>query len=100
MDASHEYQTFFAGYIQTVPLKNVRILMAALSDAEFSTDNGSLIASVSSFVKSTDKRLAQTAATFLLTCGGSLGRDFLFQVLATQELPHSRLVRGISELLS
>ncbi|MEA5466150.1 hypothetical protein [Leptothoe sp. PORK10 BA2] len=100
MDAPHEYQTFFAGYIQTIPSKSVRILIAALSDAEFSTDNSSLVASVSSFIKSTDKRLAQTAAAFLLICGGSLGKDFLFQVLATQELPHSQLVRGISKLLS
>lgn len=100
MDAPNEYQTFFAGYIQDIPLINSRILMAALSDAEFSTSNRRLLSSVSSFLKSTDKRLAQTAATFLLTCGGTLGRDFLWQTLSTQELPHSQLVKGISELLS
>jgi len=79
MDASNEYQTFLAGYVQGIPLMSSRILMAALSDAEFSTSNGSLLSSVSSFLKSTDKRLAQTAATFLLTCGGTLGRNFLWQ---------------------
>jgi hypothetical protein len=100
MDAPNEYQTFFAGYIQNIPLMSSRILMAALSDAEFSTGNGSLLSSVSSFLKSTDKRLAQTAATFLLTCGGSLGSNFLLQTLSTQELPHSQLIKGISELLS
>jgi len=79
IDASNEYQTFLAGYVQGIPLMSSRILMAALSDAEFSTSNGSLLSSVSSFLKSTDKRLAQTAATFLLTCGGTLGRNFLWQ---------------------
>lgn len=100
MDAPNEYHTFFAGYIQGIPLVSSRILMAALSDAEFSTINGSLLSSVSSFLKSTDKRLAQTAATFLLTCGGTPGRNFLWQVLSTQELPHSQLIKGISDLLS
>jgi hypothetical protein len=100
MDAPNEYQTFFAGYIQDIPLINSRILMAALSDAEFSTNNRSLLFSINSFLNSTDKRLAQTAATFLITCGGTLGRKFLGQTLSTQELPHSQLVKGISELLS
>ncbi|MBE9155814.1 hypothetical protein IQ265_03050 [Nodosilinea sp. LEGE 06152] len=100
MDASHEYQTFFAGYIQAIPSTSAQILIAALSDAEFSTGNDSLLASVSLFLKSTDKRLAQTASIFLLTCGGTLGGDILSQILSTQELPHSQLVRGISELLS
>lgn len=100
VDAPKEYQTFFASYIQAIPPKSARILIADLSNAEFSTNNGSLLASVSSFLKSTDKRLAQTAAAFLLTCGDTLGRDFLFQMLSTQELPHSQLIKGISELLS
>lgn len=100
MDAPSEYQTFFARYIQDKPLMSSRLLLAALSDAEFSTSNGSLLSTASSFLKSTDKRLAQTAATFLLTCGGTLGRNFLWQTLSTQELPHSQLVKGISELLS
>ncbi|NEP61007.1 MAG: hypothetical protein F6K31_29170 [Symploca sp. SIO2G7] len=100
MDAPNEYQKFFADYIQNIPLKSDRILIAALSDAEFSTSNESLLASVSTFLKSSDKRLAQTAAVFLLTCGDTLGRDFLFQILSTQELPHSQLIKGISELLS
>jgi hypothetical protein len=100
MDAPNEHQTFFARYIRDIPLISSRILMATLSDEEFSTSNGNLLSSVSSFLKSTDRRLAQTAATFLLTCGGTLGKDFLWRTFSTQELPHSQLVKGISELLS
>lgn len=100
IDAPNEYQTFFTRYIQTIPLMSRRILIAALSDAEFSTNNESLLSSVSLFLKSTDKRLAQTAATFLLTCGGTLGKEILGVVLSKEEVPHSQLVKGISELLS
>lgn len=100
MDAPNEYQTFFAHYIQGIPSTSARILIAAFSDAEFSNSNESLLASVSLFLKSSDKILAQTAAVFLLTCGDALGRDFLFKILFTQELPHSQLIKGISELLS
>ncbi len=100
MDAPNEYQTFFASYIQGIPPTSARIIIAALNNAEFSNTNESLLASVSFFLKSSDKRLAQTAAAFLLTCGDALGKDFLFQILSTQELPHSQLIRGIIELLS
>lgn len=104
IDAPNEYldecQTFLASYIQVIPPTSSRILLAALSNAEFSNSNESLLTSVSLFLKSSDKRLAQTAAAFLLTCGGALGRDFLFQILSTQELPHSQLIKGIIELLS
>ena len=100
MDAPNEYQTFFASYIQSIPPTSARIIIAALNNAEFSNTNESLLASVSFFLKSSDKRLAQTAAAFLLTCGDALGKDFLFQILSTQELPHSQLIRGITELLS
>lgn len=100
MDAPNEYQTFFAHYIQNIPSTSARILISALSDAEFSNCNESLLTSVSLFLKSSDKCLAQTAAVFLLTCGDALGKDFLFQILSTQELLHSRLIKGITKLLS
>jgi hypothetical protein len=100
MDAPDEYQTFFAHYIQSIPSTSARILIAALSDAEFSNSNKNLLTSVSLFLRSSDKHLAQTAAVFLLTCGDALGRDSLFQILFTEELPHSQLIKGISELLS
>lgn len=100
IDAPNEYHTIFAGYLQKMPLMSSRILMATLSDAELSTSNESLLYSVSSFLKSTDKRLAQTAAIFLLICGGTLGKELLLQGLSTQKLPHVKLIQGISKLLS
>lgn len=98
IDATNGYQTTFAVYLHSIPLANSQILLAALSDAEFSTSNEYLLNCVSSFIKSDDKRLAQTAATFLLTCGGNLGKIFLSQLL-TQELPHLQLIQGINKLL-
>lgn len=100
MDAPNEYQTFFAHYIQGIPSTSARILISALSDAEFSNSNKDLLTSVSLFLRASDKDLAQTAAIFLLTSGDALGRDSLFQILFTEELPHSQLIKGIIELLS
>ncbi len=100
IDAPSEYLDFLANYIKNLPLANARILLAALSNAEFSTSNKSLLSVASVFIRSTDKWLAQTAATFLLTCGGTLGKDVLSEVLSTEEVPHSQLVKGISEILS
>lgn len=100
IDASNEDQTLLAAYLHKMPLQSSRILMAALSDAEFTTINETLLHSASSFLKSADKRLAQTAATFLITCGETLGKSLLQQALSNQELPHLQLIRGISELLS
>jgi hypothetical protein len=98
MDNPNGYQTIFAAYLQSIPFSSSRILLAALSDAEFSTSNEYLLHFVSSFIKSDDKRLAQTAATFLLTCGGDFGKILLSQLL-TQELPHRQLIQGINKLL-
>lgn len=98
IDAPNGYQIIFTAYLQSIPFSSSRILLAALSDADFSTSNEYLINFVSSFIKSNDKRLAQTAATFLLTCGGNLGKIFLSQLL-TQELPHLQLIQGINKLL-
>jgi hypothetical protein len=98
IDAPNGYQIIFTAYLQSIPFSSSRILLSALSDADFSTSNEYLIHFVSSFIKSDDKRLAQTAATFLLTCGGDLGKIFLSQLL-TQELPHLQLIQGINKLL-
>lgn len=100
IDAANEDQTLVAAYLHKMPLQSSRILIAALSDAGFSTSNTNLLRSVSLFLKSTDKRLAQSAATFLITCGETLGESLLQQALSNQELPHLQLIRGISELLS
>ncbi|AFY60411.1 hypothetical protein Syn6312_1229 [Synechococcus sp. PCC 6312] len=98
--ASNEYHSLISTYIKNIPLISKRVLLSALSDAEFSTTNELLLSTVSLFLNSTDKRLAQTAAVFLLTCGGTMGKNCLSQALSTQELPHSHLIKGISELLS
>lgn len=55
--------------------------------------------SVCQLLYSEDKRLAQTAAIFLLTCVGDLGRDFVFQELSTKKIPHELLIKGLTELL-
>lgn len=98
IEAPNEYQIIFTAYLRSIPFSSGRILLAALSDAGFSTSNEYLLNCVSSFIKSEDKRLAQTAATFLLTCGGNLGKILLSQLL-TQELPHLQLIQGINKLL-
>lgn len=94
-----EYHVYFANFIKGIPLEDVRNLLAALSDVEFKTDNETLMISVCSFMYSEDKHLAQTAASFLLWCGGDLGRDFVFQELSTKKIPHERLVKGLTELI-
>lgn len=100
LDAPYEYQTALAVYLHDIPLKASRILIAALSDASFLTSNSNLLNCVSLFLKNTDKNLAQTAAAFLLTCGGSLGNNLLQKMLETEELPHSQLIQGIRKLLN
>jgi hypothetical protein len=94
-----EHHVYFANFIKGISLEDVRELLAALSNAEFKTDNETLMNSVCFFLYSKDKRLTQTAASFLLTCGGDLGRDFLFQELATERVPHIELIEGLIDLI-
>lgn len=94
-----EHHVYFASFIKGIPLEDVRELLSTLSNAEFKTDNETLMISVCSFLYSEDKRLAQTAGIFLLTCGGDLGRDFVFQELSTKKILHEPLIKGLTELI-
>lgn len=94
-----EHHVYFANFIKGIPLEDVRELLSALSNAEFKTDNETLMISVCSFLYSEDKGLAQMAAAFLLWCGGDLGRDFVFQELSTKKIPHAKLIKGLTELI-
>lgn len=94
-----EHHVYLASFIKGISVEDVRELLSALSNAEFKTDNETLMISVCSFLYSEDKRLAQTAAAFLLTCAGDLGRDFVFQELSTKKIPHAHLVKGLTELI-
>lgn len=100
IDAPIEYQILLAVHIQNTCTVSSRILMAVLSDIEFSTKSKILLDSASLFLKSADKRLAQTAATFLIICGGDLGKSILQKTLSSQQdLHHFTLIQGISKLL-
>ena len=82
-----------------MPKKSSRILLASLNDAEFSTNNENLLRTASSFLESEDKYLAQTATAFLINCGDNLGEKFLQELLDKQELPYSKLIQGMKDLL-
>jgi hypothetical protein len=100
-EPNDEYQIFFASFIQNIPQKSARTLIGALSNNELSNVNEELLISVSTFLASTDKRLAQTATSFLLTCGDrSRGRHLLSQIMSTQDLPHLLLIKGVIRMLS
>jgi hypothetical protein len=98
-NADVEYHSSIAEYHQLVPPAFWGTLMAVLSDMEFSTESRFLLDSTIYFLESNDKYLAQTAAIFLTYCGGKYGIDLLQQALSTQELPHRKLVQGVSKLL-
>jgi hypothetical protein len=99
VDIPYEYHVFIVSYLHNLPLLPKRILLAALSDAEFLTENEELIRFAGFFLKNSDKRLAQTTANFLLTCCGNSGETLLKQILENENIPHSRLVKGIVELI-
>jgi hypothetical protein len=99
VDIPDEYHVLIVSYLNNLPLLPKRILLAALSDAEFLTENEELIYFAGSFLKSSDKRLAQTTANFLLTCCKESGKTLLKKTLDNEEIPHSRFVKGIVELI-
>jgi hypothetical protein len=99
-DVSNESHALVSKYITLMPPVNLQIFIATLCDGEFSTENESLLYSVSLFLKSNDKHLAQTSATFLFSCGGNLGKQLLLQAISSSELPHVKLIQGIKTLLS
>lgn len=94
------YHFFLSDYLQKILAVSSRILLASLSDAEFSTNNKMLLDTVCLFIKSEDIELAQAAVNFLITCGGSFGEALLQEATLTQDLPHSRLVQGMQDLLT
>jgi hypothetical protein len=100
-ESNDEYQTFFASYIQNIPQKSAQTLIGAFSDNGLVNVKEDLLVSVGTFLTSTDKGLAQTAAIFLLTCGDrSRGRHLLSKIMSTQELPHLLFIKGIIRMLS
>jgi hypothetical protein len=99
IDVPDAYHVFIVSYLHDLPLLPKRILLAALSDAEFLTKNKELIRFTGSFLSSSDKRLAQTTANFLLTCCENLGKTLLQEILDNETIPHSKLVKGIVELI-
>lgn len=100
IDNSDEYQSVLSLYIKNMPSESIRILISAFSDAELTINNQYLLYQIGSFVKSSEKRLAQSAAACLLTSGGNLGRKILGDMLEHENLPHRQLIQGISKLLS
>jgi hypothetical protein len=96
---SHSYdQTIFATYFKNTSLEASRILMTVMSDEGFLTSNENLLNYVSLLVKSDDRWIAQTAAIFLITCGGDIGENYLLKILS-QGVVHSQLIQGISKIL-
>jgi hypothetical protein len=100
VDASDEYHSFILSYLHNLPLLSKQILIASLSDAGFLTTSEDLIFCVSLYLRDNNKRLAQMAAIFLLTCGSNLGNMVLRQILDSEDLPHSKFIESIVKLVS
>lgn len=100
LDESGAYHTMLAIYLQYMPLLSQHILLASLSDAEFSTSDEHMMFVAESFLMSDEKRLAQGAAIFLIKCCGPEGTEVLQNELSVQELPHAGLIQGAIKLLS
>lgn len=99
VSASSEHHQLVAIFLCSIPLQSSRVLIAALSDASFTTENLELIDCIASFLKSNDRRLAQTATVFLVLCGGDAGTKLLNQTIKSEHLPCLPLVCGIKDLL-
>ncbi|PZO42138.1 MAG: hypothetical protein DCF19_07805 [Pseudanabaena frigida] len=98
IDSSSNDQTVFATYFKNTSLEVSRILMTVMSDEGFLTSNENLLNYVSLLVQSDDRWIAQTAAIFLITCGGDIGESYLLKILS-QGVIHSQLIQGISKIL-
>ena len=103
-DSPDEYQKTIAAYVQQLfhsssPI-GLRILLSAFCDAEVTINDETLLGIVAGFLKSTDKQLAQAAASCLLLCGKSLGRSILERsLMEDKDLPHANLIQGIIDEL-
>jgi hypothetical protein len=98
IDSPSDDQTIFATYFKNTSLESSRILMTVMSDEGFLTSNENLLNYVGLLVKSDDRWIAQTAAIFLITCGGDIGENYLLKILS-QGIVHSQLIQGISKIL-
>ena len=98
IDSPSDDQTIFATYFKNTSLEVSRILMTVMSDEGFLTRNKNLFNYVGLLVKSDNRWIAQTAAIFLITCGGDIGESYLLKILS-QGVVHSQLIQGISKIL-
>lgn len=98
INSSSDDQTLFTTYFKNTSLEASRILMTVMSDEGFLASNENLLNYVSLLVQSDDRWIAQTAAIFLITCGGDIGKNHLLKILS-QGVVHSQLIQGISKIL-
>jgi hypothetical protein len=99
LNISNENHILLSIYLNNLPLEARRILISSLNDIRFLTHNVNLLYTISMFLESSDKRLAQISAIFLLSCGGELGKNTLNHIQNTGNLPHAKLIQGIIEIL-
>jgi|GEM_PF-5168034 len=98
-EQEYECQTIIAALLESLPVLSSHILLATLNNAEILIVNFDLLNVVSYLLGSENKRVAQSAATYLLVCGGELGERLFQAKLDSGTLPHSPLIQGISKLL-
>ncbi len=99
-DESDQYQASLAIELQNMPLMARHIIVSVLADTETQINNHHLLETISLFLLSTDKILAQSSAICLLTCGGIVGKEVLQNKLRFDNIPHLQLIRGIIKLFN
>ncbi len=96
-DSKHEILSLFLGLM---PDRSKHILLSTLCDYEFSTSSLSLINTVSAFLDTDCKRLAQASASFLCSCSGSTGIGVIDMFIKNKRVKHVDLVLGIVTILA
>ena len=100
-DASTAEENNFAIHLNNLSTKGSHILLSALADAEVQIGSEQLLHTIAGFLRSDDKRLAQSSAVCLLRCGGTLGEKLLrVQLWNPDSLPHVQLILGTINLLA
>ena len=94
-----EYQTSLSVELRKMSAIASRILIVSLRNTEAQINNKYLLDAIGYFLRSPDKVLAQSSATCLLVCGGSLGDNIVQKTLLGQDLPHYQLIQGVIKLL-
>lgn len=98
--SQEELESYIITSLQTLsPLCN-RVLLSLLADTEFTTCNNEILSLVLPYVRSIDKRIAQTSSSFLLICSGIKGQGLLNDLLLEGDIPHTSLIKGIISLLT